>query len=362
MLGIYIHSPFCIKKCPYCDFYSVAANEGLIERYFAALTQDLQRWSGKSLTADTLYFGGGTPILLGTERIAFLIDTAKQSFGLEGAEITIELNPESVSDKQLEALAKQGVNRLSFGMQSAVNSELELLGRRHSAEQSLGIIRAAQSLGFANISVDWMLGTPNQNDCSIKRTADFINELDVQHVSAYMLKLEEGTAFFEQRETLNTADEDTLSDYYLLACELLEAQGFAQYEISNFAKASLKSRHNLKYWQLEDYLGFGPAAHSCFKGQRFYYPRDLHGYIAAPQAVEDGFVGGEDEYIMLALRLSEGILRKEWQVRFGGDIPSDLLRKAAELEQHGLLVCNEEGFRLSRKGFLLSNAVITYLT
>lgn len=359
MLGIYIHIPFCVKKCPYCDFYSVAGDEELKEEYTKALILDMKKWQGQGLFADTLYFGGGTPLLLQPHRIARIINTASEVFKLsEASEITVEVNPSSVFDFSI--LADAGVNRISLGMQSSQDNELISLGRMHNSRDVLNAVEAVKKSGISNISLDWMLGIPNQTVESIKKTGEFIRTADVTHVSAYMLKIEENTPFYNIKNSLNIAHEDLLADFYLSACECLDNAGYRQYEISNFAKGEKISRHNLKYWILDEYLGFGASAHSFFGGERFFYPRDINNYIVESKAVSDGTGGSIEEYIMLRLRLNEGISFSDFEQRYSRN-SSDLTKNASELLRRGLLISDDIGLRLSRDGFLISNSIISHI-
>lgn len=308
------------------------------------------------MSADTLYFGGGTPTQLGAERLVRILYKARAVFGLKGAEITIEANPSADLGEQLGILRSAGVNRLSMGLQSAVDSEAAALGRRHSARNAAAAVEEAKKAGFDNISLDLMLGIGGQTVDSVARSVEFCKELEVSHVSAYMLKIEEGTPFFDRRDTLELPDEDEVSRIYLFACDALEKAGFRQYEISNFARSGAESRHNMKYWSCEEYLGVGPSAHSFIGGKRFYTPRDFEGFLKEGKYVDDGPGGSEQEYIMLRLRLTEGVVFEEYRERFGSQFPAEFVERAGEMA--GLVECDDRGIRLTRQGFLVSNRVI----
>jgi len=270
-LGLYIHVPFCIRKCAYCDFYSVPLNFSLADAYVNKIINELDRW-GDILgcpPADTLYFGGGTPSLLESERILAIINKSKELFSLKNAEITMEVNPAERLNEYFENIVKAGVNRLSIGVQSANENELEFLSRRHSARDVVACANDARAAGIENISLDIMLGIPGQTKESLKKTVDFVLERSPQHISAYLLSLEEGTPLYKNRHNLNIPNDDEAGELYLYTCELLKAAGFERYEISNFAKGDRISKHNTKYWQGADYLGLGPAAHSFINGKRF---------------------------------------------------------------------------------------------
>ena len=358
-IGLYIHVPFCGKKCPYCDFYSLPAEESRMDAYTACILKKLESEAARvGRAADTLYFGGGTPGLLGAARLCVLVKAAKAGFGLSGAEITAEVNPAQNQEAFFEGISRGGVNRVSIGLQSADAGELARLGRRHTPEQARDAVRAAQEAGIRNLSLDLMLGIPGQTRESLRRSVAFCAESGVQHVSAYLLKVEPGTSFYKRRAELDLPGEEETAALYFLACEELEQYGFAQYEISNFAKPGFQSRHNLKYWRDEEYLGLGPAAHSFLNGKRFYWPRDLRGFLAGAAPVSDGDGGDFEEYAMLRLRLAEGLREDACRRRFGTGIPPEYYARAEKYRAAGLTVCGPDGIRLTRKGFLVSNALI----
>ena len=275
-IGLYLHIPFCNGKCPYCDFYSLTADAAMMDMYSSRLCEEIAQWGAKlSRPADTLYFGGGTPSLLGAERIGKLVTAAKNAFTLKDAEITVEVNPTKAQELDFALLKAAGVNRLSIGLQSANNAELALLGRKHSSQHAAATIRRAQEAGFDNISLDLMLAVQRQTRQSLARSIAFCAEANIQHVSAYLLKIEEGTPYFSKKEQLLLPGEEEQSELYLFACEELERAGFKQYEISNFSLPGRESHHNLKYWEDKEYLGLGPAAHSFIDNKRFYFTPSL---------------------------------------------------------------------------------------
>lgn len=362
-IGIYLHVPFCGKKCPYCDFYSGAASKPNMDRYTDYLEQQLLSYQGKGITADTLYFGGGTPNLLGGERLSRLIHAAKNSFSLSTqSEITVEGNPFSITEDFLRQIHNAGASRLSLGMQSANETELQFLGRRHTPEQVQTAVAMARDAGFSNLSLDLMLAIPHQTADSLCRSIAFCAELDVEHVSSYLLKIEPNTAFFAQQNTLSLPEEDEVSKRYRLAVSELQAAGYAQYEISNFSKPGYEGRHNLKYWHCEPYLGFGPSAHSYFDGKRFYYLPSLEEYLSGKPPVQDGEGGSEEETAMLQLRLTEGLSDALWQQKFGKPLPSALFRIAKRYEKPGLIQFDSPtSFHFTPEGFLVSNLLIVEL-
>ncbi len=361
MPGIYVHVPFCDGKCPYCDFYSLAGSEELMDRYVEAVGRELSRWD-RGLRADTVYFGGGTPSLLGARRLAALLGQIERRFDpAAAAEITLEANPGRVDKGFFQAARQAGFNRLSMGLQSANEDELRLLGRKHTAEDAKRAVEDAGAAGFDNISLDLMLGLPGGSDEKLRRSVAFAAELGAEHISAYILKVEPGTAF--ARRGVKVPEDDAVADQYLLCAKELQSRGYGQYEISNFAKPSRESRHNLVYWHGEEYLGFGPGAHSFFEGRRFYYPRDLAGFLAGKGTEDDGEGGGLREFAMLNLRLTEGLQRERCKERFGGageDFFEAVLKNAKKCPP-GLLQADSERIYFTPEGFLVSNALIVRL-
>lgn len=362
MTGIYIHIPFCKVKCPYCDFYSFRPEEIQKDSYLEAVLSCLKRYkSTVTDKIDTIYFGGGTPSFFGGERISRIIGYIKEGFALSDAEITVECNPSSVDEKLVAALKNAGVNRVSMGMQSAVTKERKSLGRLSDGDTVRSCVELFRRYGIDNISVDLMLGVPYQTKESLDESIDFLISCGIRHISAYMLKIEENTPFYKIQDTLPLPDEDTVCDLYLHTVSRLGSEGFLQYEISNFAQKGFESRHNLRYWHCEEYLGIGPSAHSFLNGKRFYFERDFEKFLTCPEAIPDGDGGSEEEYIMLALRLNEGLSFKAYKERFSKDIGQDIIKKAEKYEKAGLLTVTDERLCLNEKGFLLSNHIISDL-
>ena len=359
MPGIYIHIPFCAVKCPYCDFYSLPARPARMDAYLAALLSEIST-APDGLTADTVYFGGGTPVLFGEKRLAAVLAALERKFSFSSScEITLEANPFTLPLSLYRKLFEAGFNRISFGMQSAVPKDLRALGRLQGPEQMERAVESARQAGFSNLSADLMLGIPHQNMESLQTSIRFIETLELQHLSAYLLKIEEGTAF--ARSKPDCPDEDAVCDLYLSAVEQLESLGLHQYEISNFAKPGFESRHNLKYWRREEYLGFGPAAHSFYKGVRTAHPRDLDGYIRTggqDRFVTDPGDSPAAEELMLRLRLREGADVSA----IAPEQAEAVFRRAAPLQKAGLLTQQGGRIALTPKGFLVSNAIIAELT
>ncbi len=333
-----------------------------MDEYTRALCASFKQWGGNfHRPVDTIYLGGGSPALM-SHRLMPLLEELRQHFAvLPDAEITLELNPSSDPRNLLQFAKNAGVNRLSIGAQSGNDEELKLLGRTHLANDTAKTVETARRLGFDNISLDIMLGLPNSAEKSLAQSLDFIAGLCPDHISAYLLKIEQNTAFYREQSALNLPDDDEQAAQYLLMCDFLKAKGYSHYEISNFCKAEKESRHNLKYWKGSDYLGIGPSAHSCVDGRRFYYPRDLRGFIKGIPPLPDGDGGNREEYIMLRLRLSSGISPCEYESKFGSALPKSFLTKCKAFEKAGLMKTTRENIRLSARGMLLSNSIITEL-
>lgn len=360
-IGLYLHIPFCKTKCPYCDFYSMRGDNSDRDMYTISLTESMEEWADKlNVKADTLYFGGGTPSVLGGENIAMLTRRARQLFGVDG-EITVECNPSAVDEDFFEEIATVGVNRISLGVQSVIESERKKLGRFSDRKRIETVLELCRKAGIKNISLDVMLGVPDQTMSTLKETLDFCVASPVTHISAYMLKTEEGTPYYKMRERLNLPDDDTVADMYLAMSERLASSGFCHYEISNFAKPDFEGKHNLKYWNCEEYLGLGPSAHSFLDGKRFYYPRDIEYFKDGGEPIFDCEGGDEAEYIMLRLRLREGIIFDEFQKRFQKTFPSEIIKRCEKYIAADLMRKTESSISLTEKGFLLSNSVIADL-
>ena len=372
-LGIYVHIPFCRSKCEYCDFYSITTKDTkLWEDYLDALCTHI-RESGPlapGYVVDTIYFGGGTPTHFGAEGLCTVLRTIRKSFDVShSAEITFEANPDSVNDKLLRKLRSEGFNRVSLGVQCDNDDLLRRIGRPHNYAQAVNAVKRIRRFGFKNISLDLIYGLPGQTLESWEATLKNVLSLAPEHISCYGLKVEEGTPLYEYKDYCNLADDDTQADMYLRAVEILKDRGYRQYEISNFCRKGAVSRHNLKYWTGNEYLGFGPDASSDFAGRRFKILRDLHGYIAGihhgGQVVEDvQLISDRDragEYLMMRLRTATGIDPAEYEKRF--------LFPFAPLEK-ALLRCKETGlaqktfdgrWHLTPQGFLVSNSIISDL-
>lgn len=369
MTGLYIHIPFCKSKCGYCDFCSTTSyDEKMMDRYLAALVLQMDNFfhdKNNKTDIDTIYFGGGTPSVWGGKRIAKMIKAISKSANIQkNAEITVEANPESCDKRFLKQLRATGVNRLSLGVQSAVDTELLEIGRLHNYEQAKTAVQHTKKYLTDNISLDLIYGLPNQTQVSLSESLDAIIALEPMHISAYGLKLEPDCTMYGK--PYNLADDDTQADMYLSVCERLKQAGYAQYEISNWAKHGKISRHNSKYWDLSEYLGLGAAAHSLYCGKRFSTTSDIKKYI---ENIERGLSVTEEqeelatdermgEYIMLALRTSVGINEEYFWRTFGRDFEAygNRIKKyidTGHVEYDGMR------YRLSPKGFLISNTIIS---
>ena len=361
-LGLYIHIPFCKAKCAYCDFYSLAHSEEQMDVYCAALKSDLIRWAdaAKAHTVDTVYFGGGTPSYLGANRLKSLLETALSHYRVTpDAEITFEANPDSARDADaLKTLHSAGFNRISLGAQSFDDGELREIGRVHTADEIARSVGAARAAGFDNLSLDLIYGLPHQTMARWRENLSAAVALAPEHLSCYGLKLEEGTPLYLRRGSAQLPDDDAQADFYLETVRFLTQHGYAQYEISNFARPDFASRHNLKYWTLGEYLGFGPGAHSDFGGRRFAIARNLDAYLAGKTVLsEDTLIPHRErqrEYFLLGLRTVHGICAAETDADFTA--AEAVLRECAA---HGLAERDGERWHLTPQGFLVSNAVIS---
>lgn len=357
-VGIYLHIPFCKQKCPYCDFYSVVSDDALMDRYVDALIAEIK--TAPKVVADSLYLGGGTPILLGADRLCRLLDAVTTQFALSG-EITLEANPNATDYPTLKTLRQAGYNRISFGVQSTSAQELGELGRLHDKNQAIQAVLLAKKAGFTDISVDLMIGTPKQTLPSLLQSVDILTKLPITHLSAYLLKVEARTPYAKM--TLDLPDEDTVTDGYLAVVARLKQRGLLQYEISNFAKEGFESKHNLKYWQGKPYLGFGPAASSFFDGKRTTHTRDLQSYLQDPAStvvVEETSVDGLQEAVLLGLRLSAGVDFSALQAQYGFDLQA-VRARMMRYQSAGYAIITGNHMRLTPQGFLLSNSIITDL-
>ena len=371
-LGIYLHIPFCRSKCDYCDFYSIAgAQPALMDRFQKAMLAHLEEAAplADRYVVNSVYFGGGTPSFYGEKRIRGLLKAVNRLFHLSrDCEITMEANPDSVTRPMLTHLRRAGINRLSLGVQSACDRQLAQLHRPHTFQQAVQAVQAARQAGLDNLSLDLIYGLPGQTMAQWQDTVEQVLALEPRHLSCYGLKVEEGTPLFLRRESACLPDDDAQADQYLWTVERLARAGYEQYEISNFAQPGYPSRHNLKYWLGEEYIGFGPAAHSDFGGRRYSYVRDLEAYLRG--VLENGTVVDESElipqaerageYLMLRLRTARGIEESEYRRAFRMNF-QPLEEQLCLYEQQGWAARQDGRWRLTPEGFLRSNQLIVQL-
>ena len=373
-IGIYIHIPFCMKKCFYCDFVSYANKEDMIEKYIKALEKEIKikAEENKLLKINTIYIGGGTPSFIDSKHIVYIINAIKESFNVkENAEITIEVNPRTVTKNKLEDYIKCGINRISIGLQTTNNELLKQIGRIHTYEQFLETYNLIRMVGFNNINVDLMLALPNQ---TIKDLEDSLNKvimLKPEHISVYSLILEEKTKLYDLVESgkLELLDESIERNMYWKVKNILEQNGYKHYEISNFAKQGYESKHNLNCWNQEEYLGMGLAAHSYLNNKRYSNTENLEQYINKllekegtkndivtiheEQTLEDK----QKEYMLLGLRKIEGIKISDFKNKFVQN-PIYIFRKELDkLVKEDLIQVEDNNIKLTKKGLDLANLV-----
>ena len=365
-LELYVHIPFCVRKCQYCDFLSGPSDEETKDRYIEALLKEIR---AAEHTEDyeivSVFIGGGTPSALKAEAIASIMRTLQEQFFFcEDAEVTIEANPGTVDLEKLTIYRNVGINRLSLGLQSTDAEELKLLGRIHSYEEFLKSYEWAREAGFSNINIDLMFAIPGQTGEAWRQHLYQVAELNPEHISAYSLIIEEGTPFAEQN--LDLPDEDTEYQMYEDTAEILERYGYRQYEISNYAKQGYMCRHNAGYWQRREYLGFGLGASSLYRGMRFSNTRRMQEYLKESrnpdQIRKDVTVLSRneqiEEFMFLGLRMTEGISEKKFEENFNVrlmDIYGDILQK---YEETGFMEHIETKWRLTRKGIHVSNHIL----
>ncbi len=374
--GLYVHIPFCLRKCLYCDFFSKSgSDENLQKEYVQALIREMEFYGSRQenrIKADTVFLGGGTPSIMKPALTAAVIEALRKNFDIDTeAEITIECNPATLTKEKLEEYRKDGINRLSIGAQSFDDDVLKRLGRVHSSQDIIQTMRMARKAGFGNINIDLMFAVPGLDMNKWKASMNKTLEMEPEHLSFYSLEIAEGTPFGEmlRQGILEETPVETDRSMYHWAMETIDRAGYDHYEISNAAAEGRKCRHNMKYWTGGEYLGFGPNASSDFAGKRFTIVRDLQGYINGMKT------GGEvlqeideiplreraGEYLMLRLRTSVGINREEYERKFL--LPFDPIEAALEKDRSfGHAVKGEDGrWRLTPKGYLISNTLISDL-
>ena len=368
-MGLYIHIPFCVKKCNYCDFLSAPSSKQVQIAYMDTLQKEIEEKAiaYKDWCVDTIFIGGGTPTSVPYETIVKMMDTVWAEFCLDkDCEITIECNPGTVTGEALKAYRAAGINRLSIGLQSADDELLKELGRIHTYEQFLETYTWAREAGFENVNVDVMSGLPGQSIEQYEDTLKKLVELHVEHISAYSLIIEEGTPFFKQYEEdqLDLPDEETERDMYYRTKTMLDEAGFSRYEISNYAKKGYECRHNVRYWRREDYLGLGLGASSCMENVRFKNTDWLDEYVLESKYMDKCDVQElssqecMEEFMFLGLRLKRGVSIAEFVRRFGRT-PDEVYPGIIEkFHNEKLLLCKNGRIFLSKKGTDVANYVM----
>ena len=369
-LGLYFHVPFCRSKCTYCDFYSYIARPEAHHRYVDALvrTAEKLRPLAEECRVDTVYFGGGTPSVLDAAEFGRVMGAARAFALADDAEVTAEANPAPLDPSLLRAWRGVGVNRVSIGMQSAVDGELKLIGRRHKNADLADAVRAARDAGIENISLDLMLGLPGQTAESAKISLETALSLRPMHLSVYCLKLEEGTALARMVESgrVSLPDDEAVADLYLACAARLAAEGFEHYEISNFALPGCRSRHNMRYWQRSEYLGIGAAAHSFFGGTRRYFPADTAAFLDLADGSGIGWETDDpadpiEETLILALRTADGLDLAAFSA-LAGKTTAEKIGKSLEMfTKSGHARRTAQGYALTAEGWLVSNAILSDL-
>jgi len=376
--GLYVHIPFCVRKCPYCDFYSLS-DLNLMPTFLKALSAEIAAAAAGPLAFDTVYFGGGTPSILAPAEVEGIIDQLNSRLRLTGrVEVTLEANPGTVDAERLKGFRSAGVNRINLGVQSFREENLRLLGRIHSAGQAHDAVAAARRAGFEDVGLDLIYGLPGQTLDAWMADLESALVYDPEHLACYMLSVEPGTplAADERAGRFRPAPEEDTAELFLATAERLAGCGYLHYEISNFARGAASgadarvSRHNSKYWAYAPYLGFGPAAHSFRPPRRFWNHRHVRRYIAELQAGRRPHGGEESlsveqqmlEVVMLGLRTSAGVDRADFKARFGRGFKEIYGAAADDLAGRGLLTLENGRCAPTRQGMLFLNTVVAALT
>lgn len=370
-IGLYIHVPFCLAKCAYCDFVSYPYSPEAAERYLQALEGETRLWGarlGPELVLKTVYVGGGTPTCLPPEALARLMNIPRSGFTmLPDAEITVEANPGTIDEEKLAVLTAAGVNRLSIGMQEAADRLLQVLGRAHTAGEARQAFKAARAAGFTNINLDLIYGIPGQNEKDWAETLAEAVALGPEHISAYSLEIHPETPLGQAAAigAVAICSEETVREMYLKAIDFLTASGYVHYEIANFALPGRESRHNRLYWEGGEYLGLGPGAHSCLGGRRWantarpgeYCAAVARGELPVAEAVYLTLADAMAEAMFLGLRLTAGVSAARFQARFGCSPEAVYGPAIARLAAQGLLIEEDGYIRLTREALPVANIV-----
>lgn len=358
--AVYIHIPFCLTKCGYCSFYSVPYNKTLIENYFRNLSREIDRFKHTyNFKPDSIYFGGGTPSLLSSEQIITIINLLEPR---QDAEITLEANPIQITHEWLKSISQTKVNRLSLGVQSMNNNNLQALGRKHTAESLPERIKLCREYGFNNISLDLMYGLPHSTEEQIKADIDKYLRLEPEHISTYLLSIDDNVPFKHWQADL-PEDRITELQYYAI-CETLAQAGYEQYELSNFAKAGYQSRHNLHYWLGDSYLGLGAGAAGFIDNLRYQRPEDLQLWEQSitqgdilQNMEEETLTQQKADFIIMQLRLIRGLELRVYKTRFGSDFALDYKYVIERFTKSGHLIQDDKYIRLSDKAKFISNSI-----
>lgn len=369
--GIYLHIPFCATRCHYCNFATGGYESDIARRYVAALIEEIGRARFKDplmRSVDTIYLGGGTPTTLSIDQLAAILDSCHKTFDVAmDAEITCEANPGSIDLDYLNDLRTAGINRLSFGVQSFDDGELQMIGRTHSSDEAREAVRMARQAGFQNVSIDLIAGLPEQTMATWRRNLDEAFSLEPDHISVYMLELYKDAPLLHrvERGELRAIDEELTVEMYFALKDKAEMRGFDHYEISNWALPGAESRHNLKYWTGAPYMAFGVSAAGYDGKSRWSNTRNIHEYLdkiecGQSAVVENTLLDDDDsqsESIFLKLRLKDGVDLSEHQLRFGVDVRSRYSEEIDRLLDAGLIEFERDRMRISRKGLVLANEV-----
>lgn len=371
-LGLYIHIPFCARKCEYCDFLSWSAGEEEREQYVEALLLEIESYRefAKGYCVSTIFIGGGTPSVLLPKQMERILQKVYEVFELEKRpEITIEINPGTVNEEKLQCYKENGVNRLSMGLQSVNNEKLRLLGRIHTYQDFVGSYELARKVGFDNISLDLISSIPGQTLQDWKKELETATAQKPEHISVYQLIIEEGTPFYEKyaEHPELLPDEETSREIYLWTGKFLKEAGYEQYEISNYTKSGKESRHNLKYWERGDYLGLGLGAASMVRNIRMSNTKDMKTYLercTQPKTMREDVQFLEEprqieEFMFLGLRKTRGVSKKEFRRTFGREMDMVYEKALHKCLENGMLLEHKDRIFLSEEGTLLSNMVLS---
>lgn len=371
-LGLYIHIPFCVKKCEYCDFLSWNAGEEERQQYVAALLSEIESYRefAKGYRVSTIFIGGGTPSVLLPKQMEDILQKIYEIFELERRpEITVEVNPGTVDEEKLQCYKENGVNRLSMGLQSVKDEKLRLLGRIHTYQEFVESYELARKAGFDNISIDLISSVPGQTLQEWKEELETAAAQNPEHISVYQLIIEEGTPFYEKyaEHPEILPDEETSREIYLWTGKFLKEAGYEQYEISNYAKPGKESRHNLKYWERGDYLGLGLGAASMVRNIRMSNTKDMRTYLERcdkPKTMREDVQFLEEprqmeEFMFLGLRKTRGVSKKEFKRIFGREMDMVYEKALHKCLENGMLLEHKDRIFLSEEGTLLSNMVLS---